>query len=199
MLQKLKFYGSITTVYILTFGAIGTLLFSPHSHTTTTDAVYHSRNHSHTIPSSPATPATISGAPTRIVIPSYNIDIPIEPGRYDASTKKWTLSDSHAHHAAITPIANNRAGATFIYGHGTDAVFGKIGSNPPGLGTAAYIHTDNDLTFTYLLSNVANHKPDETHVFEKSSYGTPRLIVQTCTGAFSEWRTMFTFTFKEVD
>lgn len=182
---------------MLTFGAIGTLIFSPHLHRPTTAASQYT--HSQKLQSLPAIRTPISGTPIRIVIPSYDIDIPIDPGHYDFNTKQWSLSDNHAQHAVITPVANNHAGATFIYGHGTDAVFGKIGSNSPAVGTTALIHTDNGHTFTYSLKKVADYKPNETHVFEKSSDGPPRLIVQTCTGAFSEWRTMFTFTFKEVD
>lgn len=194
MLQKIKFYGSIAIVYVLTFGAIGAIFYSSHLFGTTADAT----QGNDTVASRPLTPSRIlAGTPTRIVIPSYNIDLTVDIGHYDASTQKWSLSETRAHYAEMTAQANNRAGVTFIYGHGTDAVFGKIGTTHPPAGTIAHVYTDNGHSFTYTLQSIADLKPDQTHIFKNTFTGSPRLVIQTCTGAFSEWRTMFTFSFKE--
>lgn len=196
MLHKLRFYGSIAIVYVLTFGAIGVLLYSSHLFGTKADAT----QGNDTASSKPVSPRhAIAGTPARIAIPSYDIDLPVDTGRYDHNRKKWTLSDTHAHYAAITAPANNRAGTTFIYGHGTNAVFGKIGANPPPAGTIAHIYTDNGHLFTYTLQSIADYTPGQTDIFENALTGSPQLIIQTCTGAFSEWRTMFTFSFKEIE
>lgn len=195
MLHKLQFYGSIAILYVLTMGVLGALLQSSHLYGTTADA----QSGSSATVASPYRPQdVIRGTPTRIVLPSYDIDLSVDSGQYDTSTKRWTLSDTRAQYAEITARPNTHAGVTFIYGHGTDAVFGKIGTNPPPAGTIVHVYTDNGHVFTYTLQHTANLKPDQTHVFKNALTGSPRLVIQTCTGAFSEWRTMFIFSFKEV-
>jgi hypothetical protein len=143
-------------------------------------------------------PKVFSGKPVRIVIAAAGIDLPIDDGIYNSSDGSWTLSDTRAQFALLSRLANDHAGTTFVYGHGTDAVFGKIGNNPPAIGTIAELHTDNDHIFTYSLQTVKNYEPSDTSIFDDMSSGSPQLIVQTCTGAFSEWRTMFTFRFEKV-
>jgi hypothetical protein len=71
-------------------------------------------------------------------------------------------------------------------------------SDPPPTGSVAKVYTDNGHEFTYELQKVANLKPADTWILSGTHGGAPRLVVQTCTGALSEWRTMFTFVFKEV-
>jgi len=196
MLRKFRFFGSVALLYILAIGTIGSLLYSSHLFGTPVWAkpqpVITKQK------TTPLPPKVISGKPTRIVIASSGIDLPVDDGIYDAAKGTWTLSDTHAQFAVITSPANDHAGTTFIYGHGTDAVFGRIGSNPPPVGTTAEVHTDNNHVFTYTLQAVKNYDPNDTSIFDDTSSGPPRLIVQTCTGAFSEWRTMFTFRFERV-
>lgn len=196
MLQKIRFISSIGALYILTFGTIGGLLYSSHLLGTPAWAAQKPtavEQKSVTLP-----PKVTSGTPVRIVIESAGIDLPVDEGTYNAANGSWTLSDTRAQFATMTAPANNHAGTTFIYGHGTDAVFGNIGTNHPPLGTPAYIHTDNGHIFTYTLENVRDFEPNDTSVFDDTASGAPRIIVQTCTGIFSEWRTMFTFSFKEM-
>lgn len=140
-----------------------------------------------------------SGNPIRITISSKNIDLRISNGRYDSRTNTWSLSDTDALFAPSTVRPNNKMGLTFVYGHGTDQVFGNIGSDPPPLGTTAKIFTSNGLVFTYELGSIQNLKPDNTEILvDGVRSGAPRLAVQTCTGLFSEWRTVFTFVYKKV-
>ncbi len=195
MLNKLRFASSLAVLYVLTIGTIGGILYSSHL---VADRAYAKPQpvSTHHIPV-PHTPA-ISGKPVRIVIDTAAIDLPVDDGVYDSATQSWSLSDTHAQFAVMTKPANNKAGTTFIYGHGTDAVFGKIGSNPPPVGTATNIYTDNGHVFTYTLTNVKDYDPNDTSIFKDVASGPPQLIVQTCTGIFSEWRTMFTFTFDKV-
>ena len=79
-------------------------------------------------------------------------------------------------------------GTTFIYGHGTDAVFGKIGSSPPPSGTIAEITTDNGHVFTYVLQAVKNYEPSDTSVLQDTTSGQPaswyrRALVHLANGA----------------
>ena len=195
MLQKFRFVSSITVLYVLTIGTIGFTLYSSHLFGTpvwaTPPPIVYKKP-------APLPPKVTSGKPVRIVIAAAGIDLPIDDGTYNAADGSWTLSDTHAQFASLSQLANDHAGTTFVYGHGTDAVFGKIGSNPPAIGTIAELHTDNGHVFAYSLQTVKNHEPSDTSIFDDMSSGSPRLVVQTCTGAFSEWRTMFVFEFKKV-
>ncbi len=195
MLRKLYYIGSVATVYLLTIGTIGALLYSSQLHREST-AVAQSAN----VHYQPVTLAvnTVSGNPTRIIIPDRTIDLPIDNGTYNTYTKKWTVNPLHANFAVTSVAPNNRSGTTFVYGHGTDQVFGKIGDSPPPIGSTAEIHTDNGHVFHYELALVQNLKPSDTWIIKNTAGGRPRLIVQTCTGIFSEWRTMFVYQFKEV-
>lgn len=196
MLRKIQFISSIGALYILSIGTIGGLLYSSHLLGT---PVWAKPKAPITIAKpAPLPPKVISGKPTHITIPDSAIDLPVGDGEYDASTGSWTLSDTQAQFATMTSPANDHAGTTFIYGHGTDAVFGKIGTTHPATGAKAHIHTGTGHIFTYELQMVRDFEPSDTSLFEDTSSGQPRLIVQTCTGVFSEWRTMFIFTFKEV-
>lgn len=195
MLHKLTYIGSVIAVYIFTIGTIGALLYSSHLHGTPT--VIADENRVNYRPVS-LTVTTITGNPTRIVIPDRMIDLPVDGGVYNSRTKQWSVSPLHANFAITSIAPNNRSGTTFIYGHGTDQVFGKIGDNPPPVGSKAEIHTDNGHVFQYELALVQNLKPSDTWIIKNTAGGRPRLIVQTCTGLFSEWRTMFVYRFKEI-
>lgn len=195
MLQKLRFISSILVLYVLTIGTIGFTLYSSHLFGTPVWAKPPTIVHKAPVP---LPPKVIAGKPIRITIASAGIDLPVDEGTYNSADGSWTLSDTHAQFATMTQPANDHAGTTFIYGHGTDAVFGKIGITPPPTGTVAQIYTDNGHVFFYTLQTVTDYSPADTSILENTSTGSPRLIIQTCTGAFSEWRTMFTFAFQKV-
>lgn len=197
MLQKIQFIGSIGALYILTIGTIGTILYSSHLFGTPVWATPPPAAVQQ--PPAPLPPQVVSGKPVRITIPSAGIDLSVSDGTYNASDGSWTLSDTGAHYATMTSLANDHAGTTFIYGHGTDVVFGKIGSSRPPAGTLAHVTTDNGKVFTYSLTTTADTNPSDTSIFDDTTNGAPRLVVQTCTGIFSEWRTMFTFDFVRVE
>lgn len=144
----------------------------------------------------PSAPAVLSGKPVRLVVSDAGIDLPVDEGYYDQATDSWTLSDTRLQHAAITVPANNQAGNTLIYGHGTDQVLAPLSNSPPSVGAVAQVYTDNGRVFTYTFRSSHNYTPNDTSIFSYS--GPPILTVQTCTGPASEWRTMYTFDFKEV-
>lgn len=199
MLQKINLYSSIASVYLLTIGVIAIVLYSSHTFGTPVWAIS-KPSPTYRKPAKPVivVPDTISGEPIRLVIPARNIDLQIDEGRYDEASKTWTLSPTHAEFATSTMPANDQGGATFIYGHGTYPVLGKIGTSHPPAGSIAEIHTDNKHVFTYTLQSVHNLNPTDTSILRDVATGPPRLIVQTCTGAFSEWRTEFIFSFQKV-
>lgn len=197
MLRKIRLYSSIASIYIITIGVIGAALCTPHALGEQDTASLPQATQTITHRTS-TTQKTVSGQPIRIVIPDKGIDLPVDEGGYDAVSKTWTLSPTHAEFAVSTMPANDHGGTTFIYGHGTDAVFGKLGMNRPAIGSTAEIYTDNNHVFTYTLQSVQNLTPNDTSILRHISEGPPRLIVQTCTGAFSEWRSEFIYTLRKV-
>lgn len=139
----------------------------------------------------------ISGKPVRIVIPDSGIDLPVTDGYYNEADGSWTLSGDHAQFAMVSFLANNASGSTFIYGHGTDTVFGRLGAQTPAVGSVAKLYTDNGHVFVYSFDSTRNLTPDDTSVLAYT--GPAILTIQTCTGSFSEWRSMFQFHFEGVE
>lgn len=144
--------------------------------------------------STPIETPLYSGKPKQIIIESVGIDLPVEIGQYNPSLRTWTLNDTSAFFAEITPEPNNKEGNTFIYGHNESSVFESL----PGvnIGDEARIITDNGLQFTYTLEGSKQTTPDDLELF--SYKGAPVLTLQTCTGIWMENRTLFVFSLKEV-
>lgn len=193
LITKVRFTISICALYVFTIG-IGWYALQPApvvQHTALAAVVKKA-------PTEPAEPKfiLISGKPIRIVIAELGIDLPVDEGNYNSADGSWTLSENHAQYAMMTVLANNHSGNTFIYGHGTDQVFGRLGNSPPSVGSVALVYTDNGHVFSYSFQYLANVPPEDTSVFNYQ--GPPILTVQTCTGAVSEWRTMFHFKFEGV-
>jgi len=198
LLPIINFKSGNSKFYLLTIGAMIAILSSPRSFGLqhAYDAVSKTATISqHKIISQSS--LNISGQPVRITIPDSGIDLPVDEGRYDKASGAWTLSPTHAKFAVMTMPANNRAGTTFIYGHGTDAVFGRIGENPPPIGTIAQLFTSNNHVFTYRLDSVSDYNPKNTSPLANVMSGSPRLLVQTCTGLYSQWRTIFQFSLEK--
>lgn len=136
----------------------------------------------------------IDGQPVLFRVDRLNVSLPIEPGLYDASTDSWTLSDEAVYHANMTPVPNNQAGSTFIYGHNRDLVLAKL----DGLvvGDVAIIETANGHTFTYNYVSDSIIQSDATSVLSEKD-GPPRLTVMTCDGFFSQMRRLMYFNLSE--
>lgn len=136
----------------------------------------------------------LTGKPKQIIIESVGIDLPVEVGLYNPSLRTWTLNDTSAFYAEITPEPNNKEGNTFIYGHNESSVFESL----PGvnIGDEARVITENGLQFTYTLAGSKQTTPEDLELFNYR--GAPILTLQTCTGIWMENRTLFVFSLKEV-
>lgn len=194
MLRKLRFIASISLLYMFTIGTIAGILqssrfFAPPA-AAEAPVIHHLKV--------ARKPVVISGKPIRISIDGTGINLPLIDGTYDATTDSWTLSKTAAQFADMSSPANNQQGTTFIYGHGTDAVFGAISQQHPPLGTLAHVSTDTNRTFNYVLDDVHDYTPNDTSLLSDLTSGAPQLVVQTCSGALSQWRTMFIFQYKDV-
>lgn len=194
MLRKLRFIASISLLYMITLGTIAGILQSSRFFVPPARAES-PRIHRQVVAQKPV---VISGKPLRINIDSTGINLPLIDGSYDASSDSWTLSKTEAQFATMSSPANNQQGTTFIYGHGTDAVFGAISEQHPPLGTRAHVSTDTNRTFNYVLVDIHDYTPNDTSILSDLASGQPRLIVQTCSGALSQWRTLFVFNYESV-
>lgn len=134
----------------------------------------------------------IRGKPVRVVVQSVGIDLAINDGLYNESNATWTLSDHMAQYATLTPLLNDEGGNTLIYGHDTKRVFRKLKDMPPQATVDLY--TDNGYMFTYTYTSTYVVTPANTTLFDYQ--GPPIVTLQTCTGAWSEHRQMFTLSFS---
>jgi LPXTG-site transpeptidase (sortase) family protein len=137
----------------------------------------------------------VAGTPVHITIPSVAIDLKVDPGYYNPSTKSWNLSDVDAQWGVMTAKANNKGGDTYIYGHALMNVFGRLPKVQPG--DLAVVTTDNSHTFTYKFVSSTETTPDDTSLFKYQ--GKPILVLQTCSGLWYQYRQLFVFDLIQVD
>jgi hypothetical protein len=152
---------------------------------------------------SPTAADFVAGRPVRIVIPSsyvyqpnQYVDLPVDRGYYSSATNSWTLSGYHAQYDMSSSPANNHSGETFIYGHNNDYVFGAFRHHPPVKGAEARVYTANGHVLAYRFVRSWSLTPTDVSVLNYQ--GPPVLLVQTCTGSFNEWRTMYLFNYEKV-
>lgn len=146
-------------------------------------------------PAAPVAPQTITGHPVRVEAPSVGVDMPVVDGFYDANSNEWTLYDDKAMFATMTSKPNDNSGQTFIYGHATQRVFGKLLNMR--VGEEAYVYSSNGYKFTYKLKETQVVSPKNTGILNYN--GGPRLLLQTCVGTFSENRKFFILDFVKVE
>lgn len=192
-IQNIRYGLMASGVYCLALYAVGSLLLPPSS---TPVAAKEMATLSQEATVVEPSFQLITGKPVRISIPDSGIDVPLDEGLYNASDGSWTLSDTRGQYAMMSTLANNLSGNTFVYGHGTDPVFGKLSTTPPNTSSLAYIYSAEGRVFEYVFQSSRSVTPEETSVLDYS--GPSQLMVQTCTGAFSEWRTLYTFSFQRV-
>ena len=131
----------------------------------------------------------VSGVPVHISIPSVGIDLSVIPGYYNKSNGSWTLSLNDAQWGTMTAKPNNKEGDTFIYAHYRLHVFYTLPKVRPG--DQAIVTTDSGHTFTYTFTSSTITSPSDTRLF--TYQGKPILILQTCTGAWYQYRQLFVF------
>ncbi len=136
----------------------------------------------------------VLGIPTRIVVPSVNIDLPVRMGAYDSATQTWTLDNQSAFYAANSVPANDSNGATLLYAHAQRGLFVNI----PHIaqGATAQVYTDSGKVFSYTFASTRKVKPDDMSVFDNS--GAPSLTLLTCSGIFDTYRTLVSFSLSGV-
>lgn len=140
--------------------------------------------------------ATVTaGRPVRVIVTHAGIDLPVSVGKYNPKNGTWTLGYDRAYYAASTVLANDNHGSTLIYAHNLEGLFASLHHMAPGATLAVY--TDNGLVFRYRFRSVEDVAPGA--IGSIKSDGPPQVILQTCTGVWSERRSLFTFSFHSVE
>lgn len=127
----------------------------------------------------------IDSNPQQIVIPDLSIDVKLLPGDYDHATGRWNISDETAFFASVTDPDNLSVGNNlFIYGHNSRNIF----ANLPFIqhDTKIYLNTSDGKSIEFSLIESRIVEPTEAGILDYD--GTPRLILQTCTGLFNQQR-----------
>jgi len=117
------------------------------------------------------------------------MNLQVIPGVYNPKTGAWTLTLDKAQFALPSVQPNNESGNTLIYGHYRPEVFAYLHLIKPG--AQATITTSNGYSFTYTYMNSQAFNPTDTSIF--TYQGSPRLTIQTCSGAFMQNRQMYYF------
>lgn len=131
----------------------------------------------------------ITGTPIRVTVPSVGIDMPVKLGVYNTDSKTWTIDHSAAFHADVTVPVNNTNGTTLIYGHAGWGIFGALPEVKAGAEAVVYTLEGNRFNYTF----ESNRQVDPSDTSALVSTGPPRLLLQTCSGAFDAYRTLVSF------
>ena len=134
------------------------------------------------------------GIPTRVVVSSVNIDLPVRTGSYDSTDQTWTLDTQSAFYADRSVPVNDSNGSTLIYGHARFGLFARLPEISEG--ATAEVYTDSGKVFSYTFTSSRQVKPDDTSIFINS--GAPTLALQTCSGPLDIYRTLVSFSLSEV-
>jgi len=134
------------------------------------------------------------GIPTRVVVDSISIDLPVRVGSYNPADQTWTLDMQSAFYADRSVPVNDSNGSTLIYGHARQEVFAKLPEISEG--ATAKVFTDTGKIFSYTFVSSRQVRPDDTTVFVSS--GSPMLALQTCSGPFDIYRTLVSFSLTGV-
>ncbi len=134
------------------------------------------------------------GLPTRVIVPSVGIDLPVKMGTYDPSTQEWTVDTQSAFYADRSVPINDNNGKTLIYGHAQYGLFSRLPEITEG--ATADVYTDTGKVFSYTFQSSRQVTPDDTSVF--TADGAPMLTLQTCSGPFDAYRTLVSFNLAQV-
>ncbi len=135
-----------------------------------------------------------SGIPNQLVIESLGIDLDVGVGSYNPKTGDWTVDATRAFYADVSMPLNDYLGTTLIYGHAQWPVFGNLHSIQPN--SKAILYTNNGYIFSYVYQSMQQVLPSDTSVFRNN--GDPILVLQTCSGAWDAYRSLFTFKLESV-
>lgn len=123
----------------------------------------------------------VPDVPVEIIIPSINIDLPIDPGQIKDGV--WQISNSNATFLTTSALPGS-GGNTVIYGHNKKVIFGNL----PYLsvGQKISIKTKSGKIFNYIASEKFFVGADRVDLVSPSS--SEELTIYTCWGLFDQER-----------
>ena len=140
-------------------------------------------------------PALTQGVPARITVPSVGVDLSVIIGSYDRATGSWTLTDTSAQYADQSMPLNNQRGNTLIYAHAVDELFGPLTALKKGDEAFATSVDGDRFRYRYLKREAVA----PTHTSVVTEAGSPQLVLQTCSGSFSQNRELYYFKLESID
>lgn len=138
--------------------------------------------------------SAVVAQPVNIMISSVGIDLQVIEGSYDRQQKEWVTSDTAALHADSSMPINDVNGVTLVYAHALSNLFGNLVYLKPG--DVAEVAGDTGQVFRYKYMSNKQVPPSDTSVFNSS--GPPTLVLQTCSGPWDTYRTLYYFEFINV-
>ncbi|MFZ2125722.1 MAG: sortase [Candidatus Saccharimonadales bacterium] len=129
------------------------------------------------------------GIPNRLVISSLDMDLAVGVGSFDKMSGSWTIDATKVFYADASTKTNDTRGTTLIYGHAQWPIFGNLHSIEPQ--SKAYVDTNNGYRFHYVYQSMKQVSPTDVSVFRND--GNPTLVLQTCSGAWDAYRSLFSF------
>lgn len=144
----------------------------------------------------------VTGRPVRLAVDKLGIDLVINPGAYDETSRTWTLNDSNVFIDAHTNIYSGKVGQLpesharpLLYGHNSHNVLGKADRLQPGDNIK--VLTDNNHLITYEFTRSKKVSPDDTWILDYK--GTEDLLIMTCSGTWNEKRLVSFFEIDSID
>lgn len=139
----------------------------------------------------------VFGKAVQLSLPSLGRTYDVVDGTYDSTTGEWGfINDKNVYFAPMSMRPNNKEGATLLYGHAKSSVFGVL----PNLKAEdkAIVKLESGQELHYALTSTKVIKPEQGAAVINNS-GAPTLILQTCTGIWSQDRALYNFTLTGVE
>ncbi len=131
--------------------------------------------------------ATVVDAPTRVIIPSADVDVVVQPGGYDREAMRWFESETSALFATSTQVADIAHNTTLIYAHDRPGLFTGIQNLKSG--DEILVYTSKTMQ-VYAVSEEGGRVvlPTDVSVLETLGKTIPQIILLTCEGLMSDKR-----------
>ncbi|CAN5201881.1 hypothetical protein BH09PAT2_BH09PAT2_02030 [soil metagenome] len=128
--------------------------------------------------------------PSRLVIPSANIDLPLVPS--SIKDGEWETTDQGVSYLKGGTLPGDR-GNSIMYGHNFENLLGPL----------IRVKTGDDLTVkfsngeekTFVVAGIMTVTPDQTHILNDTS--DRRITLYTCTGFLDSKRLVIVAIFKK--
>ncbi len=145
---------------------------------------------------SPAAKPTQTALPASISLPRLGINLDVQDGHYNPTTRLWTLSNDSVFYASdvTTPLSSKKSN-TLIYGHNRADVLKKTEKLVEGDQLLIKGRNGKLFEYYYVHDNYAN--PTDTNILGLAAE-KPEIRLMTCEGTFYQYRRIMTFRLLKV-